>query len=228
MWFFNKTKNIVGIAVHSNSIQLSLVAADPAHRYHLNYYGEYPLDSNEIFDALIFNPTQLGEIIYQFLEKYQIKNITAVLSLSANLITELLMPEKMGDIDHRHQFLVWRSYPLMLSGTRYIYSAALRHELFFQLQLLLQNSRIKNSTVTTENMVLYNLFHNVSNPKDQQELMTGDITLAAAQDYLLTQISNSSMLNHFIKTSNKTFPDLNNQQIVQALGHYLIGIHETV
>lgn len=115
---------------------------------------EYILAKNDIIEGIIFNLTKIENLISNFISKYKLFNLPAIILLKDNLIIQSIN----RDLDLDPKIYHLKSYELQFYPTSVFYNLGIKHYQIFQYFLLCSKLSIRLESITTSLLHLNRLF----------------------------------------------------------------------
>jgi hypothetical protein len=189
------------------------------------------LDSFQIKNSIIFNPTYLAEVIEEFFSSHGLKNVFVSIALADNLIWErccwISQEQPTTDhLDHSARTLVWNYAHLMtdLEQKKHcFYLFGIAREVLFQYQLLALKVPFNCCTITSKNRSLLYVASLLNQPPTSH---TGYDDVTMVTDHCMKFIDTYGSEKLF--DASKSFYDFfqnEKEAVITSLGLFLLGSH---
>ncbi len=161
-----RVREAVSIVVDENNVSISWIEQNNKNtRPRLKAHKTFFLQSSEIVDGNIYNPTALKNLIQEFLKRHNLEHPHVALALNAKSLTEkfALMPTPEPTADFRHLFKNkewhYRYVCHALNDDRFIiYACGLPREYIFHYQLFALYADLNLQSLTSTAMTRFILY----------------------------------------------------------------------
>lgn len=153
---FKKTQEILTILIDKENITFCSWAKSKKLSLHVFY--QYKLQG-EILDLLIFNLTQIENVIDEFLIQNKIYDTSIYLSLDSNLLDECLFNENKYQEDNINYEKI-----CLNDQQQFYYTVGIKQVLLFQYQLLFMKLKLNLVKISADFVSLVNV-HNFNDTK---------------------------------------------------------------
>jgi hypothetical protein len=157
MWFFNKQREILGISIYADRLDISIINSYQ-NKYAIRVCDSYYFSDTHILESILFNNTQLIEILSRFTEVYNLQSPYTIISFDDNLIKHGLDNTPISSVpiqDADHYMHLAHSF--VIGDMHHYYHAFMHQALILQLRLICHSLNYEIISITTHFMIIYTL-----------------------------------------------------------------------
>ncbi len=149
-------------------LRLLLLTVNEKQKISLSAYSKKKLEQLECEKLILFNPTKVSDYIAQFLQRYNLNNVTTHIALYGGLLTDRIISlttanptETQFPISHEPSWQ-WEYHYLYPHDNRYyFYFCEIQKPLLLQYELLALQTGLDLCTITTERIGLLHAYRHI-------------------------------------------------------------------